>query len=95
MLVGSNTVIEVWKTLHTAKFMSEHDLDFIRTQHAQLTPAINPSTVWLPPLFAVYLVGASPGTDTLIAYAQALVGVGALALAIAADSTSSLHVLVA
>lgn len=61
--------------------MSGHNLDFTKTEHAQVAPNIDPTGVRLPPNFSVCILGASRGIGASIAYAYALAGADTLILA--------------
>ena len=63
-------------------------LDFIPTQHNHPAPAIDPSTVHLPPNFTVCVLGASRGIGASVAHAYAQAGASTLILA--ARSTGAL-----
>ena len=60
--------------------MSEQQLRFTATQHAEVTPAIDPAKVKLSQGYTVCVIGASRGIGASIAYAYALAGASTLIL---------------
>ena len=73
--------------------MSEHPDKFTKTQHKDITPAIDPRIVALPPGFTICVIGASRGIGASISFAYAQAGASTIILA--ARSTSSLEVVAA
>lgn len=69
--------------------MSRNPSTFVETQYTEVTPAIDPANVKLPPGFTVCVVGASRGIGASIAYCYARAGASSIILA--ARSSKSLE----
>ena len=73
--------------------MSGNPTKFTESQHKNVTPAIDPHKVALPPGFTVCVIGASRGIGASISYAYAQAGASTIILA--ARSESSLETVAA